>query len=27
LNKLGFDKNRPADSGKSIKLFGIVKEW
>lgn len=26
LNKLGFDKNRPADGGKSIKLFGIVKE-
>ena len=26
LNKLGFDKNRPADNNKSIKLFGIVKE-
>ena len=27
LNKLGFDKNRPAgDGGKSTKLFGIVKE-
>lgn len=26
LNKLGFDKNRPADNGRTAKLFGIVKE-
>ena len=27
LNKLGFDKNRPAtDNSKAAKLFGIVKE-
>ena len=26
LNKLGFDKNKPADSNRSVKLFGIVKE-
>jgi hypothetical protein len=26
LNKLGFDKNRPAENTRSVKLFGIVKE-
>lgn len=26
LNKLGFDKNRPIETNKSVRLFGIVKE-
>lgn len=26
LNKLGFDKNRPIESNKTVRLFGIVKE-